>query len=651
MRRDITLIIAVLMITPAGAGVLRAGWEEGGIPVCQYETGTGRFQTITDGAKGLIIIWRDTRSDAGDIYAQRVGPYGDVKWGIDGMPVCALKGAQGEQHALADGEGGFFLSWTDQQVSWMWKVYVQRVNAERESLWGTAGREVCPTSTYQIRSRLVSDGEGGIYVIWEDRRMDTAIIRAQRFDGDGERMWQEDGVVLSPEPISAGIFSFHPDEEGGATAVWVTSHNIDGWKICAQHVAPDGSLPWGEEKTIVYDPNSYVGYAACMAPGGGTYIAWFSIDQFHIWSRIYCQKIGNDGEPAWREGGVKADSLHTNQGGLRIMPAGSDDLLIVWQAHHSAGTYWQCAQKIDRYGLALWGVSGTHVAYTAHCQSGLDVATDGAEGAYTLWYETRDLDQSDIYAQHFDNYGVYRWDLTGLRITTDLSNQSSPDLVADSRGGAFMLWLDSRSGIDIYGLRIDSRGEPVAGTTLLDYSARPDGRDIVVEWRLEEVSREAVFSIFRATGTDTAFFEIESPRIERSGLSYTFRDRGAEPSTTYRYRVDVTDEEAGRILFVTDAVTTPGQTMTLYQNYPNPFDGATEIRFYLPSPGLVKLGIYDPAGRLVINLFRGWKETGHHIVTWDGHGPAGEPFPSGLYFARLECGGDSRGKKVILLGR
>ena len=37
-----------MMITSAGAGGLRAGWEKGGIPVCQYETGMGRFQTITE---------------------------------------------------------------------------------------------------------------------------------------------------------------------------------------------------------------------------------------------------------------------------------------------------------------------------------------------------------------------------------------------------------------------------------------------------------------------------------------------------------------------------------------------------------------------------------------------------------------------------
>ncbi len=637
-----------MMIAVAGAGVLRAGWEEGGIPVCQYETGMGRFQTITDGANGLIIIWRDTRSDVGDIYAQRIGPYGDIKWGIDGMPVCALQGAQGEQHALADGEGGFFLTWTDQQVSWMWKVYVQRINAERESLWGTGGREICSTSTNQIRSRLVSDGEGGVYVIWEDRRLNTAILRVQRFNGDGERMWQDDGVVLSPDPISAGIFTFHPDDEGGATAVWVTSHNIDGWKICAQHVASDGSLPWGEEKTIVYDPNSYVGYSSCRASGGGCYIAWFSIDQFYIWSRIYCQKMGSDGEPAWREGGVKADSLHTNQGSLRIMPAGYDDLLLVWQAHHMAGTFWQCAQKIDRGGRAVWGTSGTHVAYSASGQCDLDVVTDGVEGAYTLWSENRDPAHSDIIAQHFDEYGVYKWELTGLRITSDESDQGRPDLVADGGGGAFMLWLDSRSGVDIYGLRIDSRGEPVHNTTLLDYSARLDGRDIVVEWRLEEAAREVAFSIYRATGEDTVFAAIGSPQIEKSDLSYTFRDRGAEPSTRYRYRVDVTDEEAGRILFVTDPVTTPGRSLTLYQNYPNPFNGATEIRYYLPATGFVKLGIYDPAGRLVRNLFRGWKETGHHIASWDGHDPGGALCPPGVYFLRLENEDKTQGRKVIL---
>ncbi len=92
----------------------------------------------------------------------------------------------------------------------------------------------------------------------------------------------------------------------------------------------------------------------------------------------------------------------------------------------------------------------------------------------------------------------------------------------------------------------------------------------------------------------------------------------------------------------------------LHQNYPNPFNSYTTIRFDLPEASRVKLELFDIAGRLVgaqrvypsgaAPIITGWRDAGHHEVTFDASG-----LPSGLYIYRLEAGEYRDSGKMILL--
>jgi hypothetical protein len=65
------------------------------------------------------------------------------------------------------------------------------------------------------------------------------------------------------------------------------------------------------------------------------------------------------------------------------------------------------------------------------------------------------------------------------------------------------------------------------------------------------------------------------------------------------------------------------------ENYPNPFNPTTTIKFDLPEPSHVSLVIYDVLGRKVAELENGMKEAGYHSTTWNASDVA-----SGVYFAR-----------------
>jgi parallel beta-helix repeat protein len=84
--------------------------------------------------------------------------------------------------------------------------------------------------------------------------------------------------------------------------------------------------------------------------------------------------------------------------------------------------------------------------------------------------------------------------------------------------------------------------------------------------------------------------------------------------------------------------------ISLLQNYPNPFNATTTIEFILPEASKVTITVYDLLGREVRTLTDGFRQAGSHSVKFDGTG-----LSSGLYFCRLQAGGLSETKRMLLL--
>ncbi len=82
---------------------------------------------------------------------------------------------------------------------------------------------------------------------------------------------------------------------------------------------------------------------------------------------------------------------------------------------------------------------------------------------------------------------------------------------------------------------------------------------------------------------------------------------------------------------------------------PNPFNPATTIRFVLPEAAMVRLTVYDTAGRRVAVLTDAAYSEGEHSVTWRGTGELERHLSGGLYLMRFETGRVSVTRKLILL--
>jgi hypothetical protein len=96
------------------------------------------------------------------------------------------------------------------------------------------------------------------------------------------------------------------------------------------------------------------------------------------------------------------------------------------------------------------------------------------------------------------------------------------------------------------------------------------------------------------------------------------------------------DPDQGRLI--------PG-TIELKQNYPNPFNPKTNIEFILDIDGYASLKIYNLLGCEMATLADGFmKSNVTYQISFDG-----SAIPSGVYFYRLQAGGKSVVRKLILL--
>ena len=87
----------------------------------------------------------------------------------------------------------------------------------------------------------------------------------------------------------------------------------------------------------------------------------------------------------------------------------------------------------------------------------------------------------------------------------------------------------------------------------------------------------------------------------------------------------------------------------LYQNFPNPFNVTTEIRYDLPMQKNVKLTIYNLIGQVIKVLVNETQDAGAYAYKWDGTDMRGEKVTSGIYLYRIEAGYWVLIKKMMLL--
>ena len=97
-------------------------------------------------------------------------------------------------------------------------------------------------------------------------------------------------------------------------------------------------------------------------------------------------------------------------------------------------------------------------------------------------------------------------------------------------------------------------------------------------------------------------------------------------------------------------IETRPEVYALENNYPNPFNPETTIKYQLPDAGQVTLEVYNMLGQVVRTLVdREFQNAGRYNYQWDATNNSGQPLSSGVYFYRISAGGEFQSHKKMLL--
>ncbi len=157
------------------------------------------------------------------------------------------------------------------------------------------------------------------------------------------------------------------------------------------------------------------------------------------------------------------------------------------------------------------------------------------------------------------------------------------------------------------------------------------------------------FALPAGTGGTEPLTYALSPELP-AGLSFDAATRTisgtpqAEGAPVYTYTVtDALGASVAMLLHTRPAA------FSLASNYPNPFNPATTIRYALPQAADVRLTVYNVVGQVVRTLVAEHQSAGRYLVAWDATNDNGHSLSAGIYFYRLQAGGEFHAVKKMLL--
>ncbi len=179
----------------------------------------------------------------------------------------------------------------------------------------------------------------------------------------------------------------------------------------------------------------------------------------------------------------------------------------------------------------------------------------------------------------------------------------------------------------------------------------------VLRWTTASETNNFGFEVQRSDRPERGFRRISF--VPGAGTTtvpqrYAFRDSLGEGVLFYRLKQIDLD---GTFTFspVVRAVYEGPRQLQLLQNFPNPFNPSTTIRYRVQAtesgsqqPAPVAVRVFNALGQEVAVLFEGAQPPGRYELVWNGTDRRGQAVPSGAYFYRLEIGGRSQTRKMVL---
>jgi len=303
----------------------------------------------------------------------------------------------------------------------------------------------------------------------------------------------------------------------------------------------------------------------------------------------------------------------------------------------------------DEFGVAGSGTTTLNYSCYANATGDIYIA------APAVFTATNNNITSD---PQFVGSGSYPYAILGISPCADAGNNSYITESYDIRGSSYPRKLNKLTGaagtVDMgaYEYKVGNDPLPVELTT---FNAVSESNKVVLNWTTATERNNYGFEIERAEVDNNSygslpFFKIgfvQGHILSNSPKEYSFVDNTVSPGNKYSYRLKQIDNDGptsySKIIDVQTGVIPGG--FILNQNFPNPFNPSTTIKFAFADNTKAELIIYDVLGNKIAELFNNNADAGRiYEVQFNASN-----LSSGVYCYKLTGVNKTGIKKMLIL--
>jgi len=500
----------------------------------------------------------------GQIRVKKYDQFGYAQWNDEAAIVTDTTNGQTIQDmanngdgqwggVISDGDGGIIVHWEDYRNATLWdgwfpdagEIFVQRIDKDGNAVYQKHGKKVSSNRFGNYRlGDVKADNNGGFYLVFTYEDTDTNSS-LKRFDLNGNLLWEKFFNELFIEVCASS-------KKGDVYYNYKQNGLVSRQRtdLNGHNYWPDtlsGAIP---HDWLMRHGGAFADDTGIIGVGGGGYLT--------------IQRVDSSGEYAWDEIDLGLGQF----GRLQYASDGEGGIFVSW---NGIGVL---MQHITQHGEIAFD---EHLQITEDDPSGVKgVISDEEGGAITIWGRNQN-DITSLYSQLIDSNGIFLWGDKGILLHTteeELTFDISPiPIQPDGYGGAVYIWAECCFGNRLYLKQISHEGKL---------------GDVVS--RLEKNLRPAI------------------------------------------------------------------KNFNLFQNSPNPFNPKTNIRFELPEISDIQIDIFNIQGQLIKTIKRVSLNPGQKEISWNGKNSVGNSVASGLYIYRLNAQsvrdkskGYSKYSKMLLL--
>jgi Secretion system C-terminal sorting domain/BNR repeat-like domain len=526
-----------------------------------------------------------------------------------------------------------------------------------------------------------------LHVVWHDQRTNWDIYYKRSTDAGIS--WSAD-TRLSNGPAESHSASV---AVSGSVVIVVWNDSRDGhWELFYMR-STDGGISWGTETRLTANDSFSSSNPVAASIGSVFHLIWEDGRDGN--EEIY-YKRSTDGGLSW-----STDVRLTNNTAVSYSPSitvSGSVLHVVWYDDRDGNNEIYYKRSTD--GGISWGAD-TRLSSTPYVSEATTVAASGSN-VHVVWADERDGNR-EIYYKRSSNDGL-NWE-TDFRLTNNTGYSEAPSITV-SGSNVHVAWQDNRDGnFEVYYKRStdggttwgpDTRLTNAPGNSLRTFST-VSGTAVHVVWMDERDGNWEIYYKRDPTGNPLSVPPSPPNLISPPNGSYnepsSVRFIWNRPLSAVTYRIQIALDSLFTNMIYNDSTLTDSTIVVanltvdkyywwrvnaknafgtsqysdiwifgtfpvglkgtgtdipdkfmLYNNYPNPFNPVSKIRFDIAKTGNVILKVYDMRGQEISTLVNGQLKPGTYEAEFDGSN-----YSSGVYFYGLETADFAETKKMVLI--